>query len=235
MDFKEWEPLYEQILADFGYGRSGDRAARDRLQSVFTDQVDGVPDQVVRETLETVDFTGATVAVVGGAPTLDSELDAVGDVDAVVAASNAAARLRTAGIPVDCMVTDLDKTPETAAELSHEGTPVAVHAHGDNVELVETHVPALDPQWVVPTTQAKPTEMVHNFGGFTDGDRAAYLADTVGAKRLRFYGWDITDETVTPEKSQKLRWASRLLELLERRRNEEFDILDGLREQIAPL
>lgn len=235
MNFEEWEPLYEQILTDFGYGRGGDQQARDKLESLFTARVEANPEQVVEETLTALDLSGDTVAVVGGAQTLETELDAVADADAVVAASNAAARVRTAGVAVDCMVTDLDKTPETAAELTHEGTPVAVHAHGDNLNLVERYVPDFDLGWVIPTTQARPVGPVRNLGGFTDGDRAAYLADHCGAERLRFYGWDFADESVAPEKAQKLAWASRLLHALEQRRDERFDVLDGLREQIDAL
>jgi len=39
------------------------------------------------------------------------------------------------------MVTDLDKNPETAAALTHEGVPVAAHAHGDNIPAVREWLP----------------------------------------------------------------------------------------------
>jgi len=87
----------------------------------------------------------------------------------------------------------------------------------------------------VPTTQAAPASPVRNYGGFTDGDRAAFFADHFGAASLVFPGWDFEDPSVTTEKRQKLRWAERLLRWLEQRRGERFDVLDGRRDDIEPV
>jgi uncharacterized Rossmann fold enzyme len=73
---------------------------------------------------------------------------------------------------------------------------------------------------------------VYNVGGFTDGDRAAFLADHCGADRLTFLGWDFDDPEVGPMKRRKLAWAERLLYWLERRRGERFGVLDGRRDAI---
>jgi uncharacterized Rossmann fold enzyme len=223
MIHEEWHPIYEAILDDFGYDQAADERARDRLAELVAGQ----------EPLSVADVTVAgTVAVCGAAPSLSGELDVARRADCVVAASSAAATCLDAGIAVDCMVTDLDKTPATAIELSESSTPVAVHAHGDNIPELERHVPALDVEAVLPTTQAAPVPPVRNPGGFTDGDRAAFLADVSGADRLVFPGWSFDDPSVGPEKARKLRWAERLLSLLEERRNERFDILDGRRDRI---
>jgi len=112
------------------------------------------------------------------------------------------------------------------------GTPVAVHAHGDNTDAVEELVPTFDAAAVLPTTQAEPADPVVNPGGFTDGDRAAFLADACGADRLVFPGWEFDDPTVGPEKARKLLWAERLLRWLERRREERFGVLEGRRDRI---
>jgi uncharacterized Rossmann fold enzyme len=226
MDFETWEPVYGAILRDFGYGRAGDERARDVLYELLAD----------RETLDPqdidTDIEGVTVAVAGAGPSLESDLGVVRSADAVVAASTAADRLLERDVGVNCLVTDLDKHPETVVSLSREDVPVIVHAHGDNVETVREVVPRADAGAVVPTTQAAPRSPVRNFGGFTDGDRAAFLADHLGAARLTFPGWDLDDPSVGPEKARKLRWAERLLYWLERRRGERFSLLDGRRERI---
>jgi len=224
LPFEVWEPVYERILADFGYDRGADERARDRLQSLCTD--------TTATALEPLDFGGQRVAVAGGAERLRDELDVVRSADTVVAASVAADRLRAAGIDVDCLVTDLDGTPDTARILTDEGTPVAVHAHGDNIPAIEDQVPTFDHQWMLPTTQAEPVGVVANPGGFTDGDRAAFLADALGAQTLVFPGWAFDDPTVTVEKRRKLRWAERLLLWLEQHRNGQFAVLDGRRSGI---
>jgi len=224
VNFETWEPVYEAILADFGYDRDSDERARDRLAALVAD----------REplTLEGFSFEGSTVAVTGAGPSLESEADRCVAADAVVAASTAADRLLDSGVDVDWVVTDLDKHPETVRQLSADGTHVAVHAHGDNVDLLEEYVPTYAIESILPTTQAAPTGPVVNPGGFTDGDRAAFLADHLGADRLVFPGWNFDDPSVSDEKRHKLHWAERLLVWLERRRDERFDVLDGRRDAV---
>jgi len=222
MEFATWDPVYEAIVRDFGYGREGDERARDVLADCCT------PFDESRLS----NLSSGTVAVCGAGPSLRRELSVARRADAVVAASTAAVVCRSEGVGVDCMVTDLDGRPDVAAQLTAEGTPVAVHAHGDNVPLLRETVPTLAGPWTLPTTQAAPAGPVRNFGGFTDGDRAAFLADHCGADRLVFPGWDLDDPDVAPEKARKLRWAERLLYWLERRRDERFDVLDGRRDAI---
>lgn len=223
MDFPVWEPVYEAILADFGYDRRADEDARDLLAAML-DEATYSPDDLA--------LAGKTVAVAGAGPSLPGELEVVRDADVVLAASAAADTVREAGLDVDCMVTDLDKNPATVRALTREDVPVAVHAHGDNVGALRTVVPTLEDAAVIPTTQAAPVAGTWNFGGFTDGDRAAFMADHLGAEELVFPGWDFEDATVGPEKARKLVWAERLLCWLERRRGETFDVLEGRRDGI---
>lgn len=221
MEFTEWEPIYEAILADFGFDRAADEAAREDLAAVA-------------EPFETdrLDCTGQTVAVAGAGPSLEAETSVAREADRVFAASTATDRLVAEGIDVDAMVTDLDKNPETVAERTRNGAITVVHAHGDNRDLLAEWLAEVDPEHLLGTTQAAPTDSVANVGGFTDGDRAAFLADAMGAAEIRFLGWDFEDPDVTGMKAQKLDWAERLLELLERRRGDRFAVLDGRREQI---
>lgn len=223
MEYAEWEPAYEAILEDFEYDRTADERSRDRLADRLADERP--------LTLEDLEL-GGTVAVCGAAPSLAGALATARHADTVVAASTAVDVLRDAGVGVDAMVTDLDKNPETVRTLSGAGTPVAVHAHGDNVDAVESLVPTLDPAAILPTTQAAPRRPVVNHGGFTDGDRAAFLADACGADRLVFPGWAFDDPAVGAAKARKLLWAERLLHWLERRRGERFAVLDGRRDRI---
>ena len=224
MKFEEWEPAYKAVLADFGFDRSADERARDVLAGMA-----GPFDHSRFDGIE-----GTTVAIAGAGPSLAGDLDLAADADYVLAASSAADVLRDADVPVDCMVTDLDKNPGTARALTREGVPVVVHAHGDNVTLLREHVPSLAAEHVLATTQAEPSRPVENFGGFTDGDRAAFLADHFGADGLVFPGWDFDDPAVSEEKRRKLQWAARLLRWLEIRRAERFGALDGRREGIEP-
>ena len=227
MNYETWSPVYERILRDFGFDREADERGRDELAGLTTEF-----------DLDRLDVSGQTVAIAGAGPSLTdpedpdrpNQLDRAREADAVFAASTAADELRGEGVRVDCMITDLDKNPEAARELTEDGVPVAAHAHGDNVPAVREWVPEFDAESVLATTQARPVAHVRNFGGFTDGDRAAFLADHLGADRLRFVGWDLDDPDVDATKAKKLSWAKRLLRWLEGRRDEAFDVLDDRRE-----
>lgn len=224
MKFDEWEPVYDAICRDFGYDRTDDERARDVLESL-TNPFDLEHLSAVR---------GATAVIAGAGPSLetDAALERARDADVVFAASTAADTLIAAGIDVDCMITDLDKNPDTVRRLTKQRTPVAVHAHGDNIPAIREVVPGCIGEYVLPTTQAAPHGSVSNFGGFTDGDRAAFLADHLGAAHLRFVGWDLDDSSVSPVKARKLEWAERLLYWLETRRGDRFSVLDGRRDGI---
>ncbi|SHH58611.1 6-hydroxymethylpterin diphosphokinase MptE-like protein [Halobaculum gomorrense] len=224
MEFTDWEPIYEAILADFGFDRGADEAVRDRA-ATFAEPVD----------LDRLDCAGATVAVAGAGPSLEAEVALAREADRVFAASTATDRLVAEGVAVDAMVTDLDKNPETGLERTERGAVVVAHAHGDNGELIEEWLPRYEAANTLVTTQAAPVDAVANYGGFTDGDRAAFLADRCGAERLVFPGWDLDDPDVGGMKARKLDWAERLLHLLERRRGERFAVLDGRRGGIDPL
>ncbi len=222
MNFTTWEPVYAAILADFGYDRRADERARDYLAT-----------QTRSFDVSRLRLAGKTVAIAGAGPSLSEEFAMVRAADAVIAASGAAAVLREAGIEITAMTTDLDKTPDTARRLASEGIPVVIHAHGDNHQLLRDILPDIRTEAVLPTTQAEPVGPVRNFGGFTDGDRAAFLADALNAERLLFPGWDFEDLTVSREKRRKLRWAAWLLGRLEAKREERFRVLDGYRSAIA--
>ena len=221
MDFPTWEPVYESILTDFGFDRADDERARDVLASLVgpfeESHLEGVAD--------------STVVVAGAGPSLESsrDLECAREAEYVFAASTAVDVLEANGIATDCMVTDLDKNPGTVRRLTGRGTPVAVHAHGDNVPAVRGIVPDCVDEYVLPTTQGEPRGPVRNVGGFTDGDRAAFLADSLGAGTLEFVGWDLEDPEVGPIKARKLEWAERLLYWLECRRGERLSVLEGRR------
>jgi Uncharacterized Rossmann fold enzyme len=64
MRFSDWEPVYEAVLADFGYDRGADERARD----ILADLLPGPGYDPAR-----LDIQGATVAVAGGADRLTQD------------------------------------------------------------------------------------------------------------------------------------------------------------------
>ena len=203
MRFADWEPHYTAILDYFGFERDADEAAARLLEEV----ADGRDDVGLLEAL----IRGRAVTVCGNAPSLPDELDRIEGT--VLAADAAAEVLAGPGIRPDAVFTDLDGATDVFVDLSRQGTVMVVHAHGDNVPLLRHWVPLL-PGPLVATTQAAPLPHVHNFGGFTDGDRAVFAADDLGAASVRIIGFDLSDRDVDPVKRGKLYWAGVLLRLI---------------------
>jgi uncharacterized Rossmann fold enzyme len=202
MRFADWEPHYTAILEYFGFEREADEAAA-RLLGDLADRDDvGLLEALIR---------GRAVTVCGNAPCLPEKLDRVEGT--VLAADAAAEVLVDHGIRPDAVFTDLDGATDAFIDLSRQGTVMVVHAHGDNIPLLRHWVPLL-PGPLVATTQAAPLPHVHNFGGFTDGDRAVFAADELGAARVRIIGFDLADRNVDPVKRGKLYWAGELLRLI---------------------
>jgi hypothetical protein len=202
MEFKDWEPHYCEILANFGFDRAGDEKAARLLASLMP------RDNLLSLAALTCDNP---VSVCGNAPCLKDELAKIHGM--VFAADAAADVLDVHGIRPDAVFTDLDGASDRLLELNESGTIVIVHAHGDNMPLLKHWVPRFKGP-LVATTQSNPLPHVHNFGGFSDGDRAVFTADELGAERITLIGFDLDDKDVGPVKRKKLFWARKLLALL---------------------
>jgi hypothetical protein len=207
MDFKDWEPLYEEILEDFGFSREADEGAARLLENLLIMQSLESP-----ATLENL-ILGKAVLVCGNAPSLGKELDELDVADyIVIAADGATAVLLGRGIVPAVIVTDLDGDVEREIEANMQGSVAVIHAHGDNTDKLLRYVPRFSK--VIGTTQAAPFGNIRNFGGFTDGDRAVYLARHFNASGITLAGFDFDDDAVGEMKQKKLRWAYRLLRRL---------------------
>ena len=202
MEFEEWEPYYQEILDYFGIIREDDEKAARILASLI-----GKDDCSLLSSL----CSGRIVMVCGNAPTLPYETEHIEG--SIFAADAAAGVLYKSGIKPDAVFTDLDGASESFLAMNREGTIMVIHAHGDNIPQLQYWVP-LFPGPVVGTTQSQPVPPLHNFGGFSDGDRAAFAADALGAERIVFVGFDLDDMNVGPMKRGKLLWARRLLRLI---------------------
>jgi len=124
------------------------------------------------------------------------------------------------------MVSDADGGDGTI-QAARRGKTIFLHAHGDNREdwkkLLDISIEASSPPPLVLTHQT-PEEIpgMHNPGGFTDGDRAACIALSLGMPidRITLLGTN-TEEvgrwsgtTVRSTKLEKLKWMGRILRLL---------------------
>ena len=206
MDFDAWEPYYERILKDFGFSRKEDERAAKALDERLTGM------RIEPEALAAVLY-GKAVSVAGNAPSLGKEMHRLTKV--VIAADEATSTLLAGDRLPDVIVTDLDGRVEDQLEANRRGAIAVVHAHGDNIPAIERWAGRFEGRTMA-TTQSRPLPRVHNFGGFTDGDRGVFLADAMGARSIRLVGFDFEHpnrkDRPAAVKKRKLDWAFILIE-----------------------
>ncbi len=202
MEFKNWEPLYCEILRDFGWSREKDEEAAKLLSRLLSGKTDNVI--TLKKMIE-----GKDVLVCGKALSLSNDLNRINADDyLIISADGATSTLLEKGIVPDIIVTDLDGYIPDEIKANRNGALMVVHAHGDNLDrLYEVR----NMRNVIGTTQASPLENIHNFGGLSDGDRCVFLANEFGAASITLAGFDFHDEKVTDIKKKKLKWARRLI------------------------
>ncbi len=218
MRYNDWEPIYEEIVKDFGFNRRrDDEAARVASELIAYKKRKG--GKTVKEEVEEL-IKGKRVLICGNAPCLGrdiSEKEKEFDLFpfshnyVVIAADGATSVLLRNAIIPEIVCTDLDGTIADIITANRLGSIIVVHAHGDNIEMLRKVMPALTEN-VLCTTQSEPLHNEHNFGGFTDGDRCVFLAKEFGALSIELLGFDFEDEQVSERKRKKLKWAKRLIE-----------------------
>ncbi len=218
MRYERWAPFYDQIRSEFGFPFEREEQAADRLEALL-------PEPARRDPLGRLAprVSGRDAIVVGGAPDYGPppvwRLAASGPTPAIVAADAAAATCLAGGLVPAIVVTDLDGPVASQVTANHRGSLVVVHAHGDNLPALERWVPQF-PRELAGSWAGPPRPSLLDVGGFTDGDRAAFLAEALGARRVLLWGFEFDrveeeSDAARERKLRKLAWARRLLRELE--------------------
>lgn len=202
MDYSEWEPIYKEILRDFGFDQKKDDEAAKFLSTLIKEDKEECLLNLLGE---------KDVVICGGAPSLHNEIKEIKN-EIVIAADGATSVLLKNGIIPDVIITDLDGIIGDLIYANRLGSLMVVHAHGDNIEILKKVVPQLTN--VIGTTQSKPFDNIYNFGGFTDGDRCVFIAKSFNAKSIKLIGFDFDDSNVNEIKKKKLIWAHKLISKL---------------------
>lgn len=206
-----WLPLYRRICDDFGFDPRKDTESAELLAGILGDRSTKGLDRVRARVPE-------TVLLCGGSPALADELSVLRVDGYVACADSATTVLSEAGMRIDMIVTDLDGIVEDQIEQNTRGAVMFVHAHGDNIRAVQKYANSFSGD-VVGTCQCPPPANLFNFGGFTDGDRAACICSELGARRIVLAGFDFENPSDKPGKrreikKRKLGWAKVILDQL---------------------
>jgi len=214
MTISGWRKKYQEILQEFKFNEKQDIESAIILNSILRKPIS------VKKIKKLV--KGKTVFIIGSGPSLSVAIPVLKNFKTTlkIVADSALKSLIANGIKPDIVVTDLDGDKESLLRVGKTNSIFVVHAHGDNIaklSLVENFKNCIG------TTQTKSFKNMQNFGGFTDGDRAVFLASYFEAKKIILFGMDFgkkigrqshTDPKDRKIKLKKLRKGKSLLEWL---------------------
>jgi len=217
-----WESKYRDILKEFGYSRKEDFQSCKLLNLLLTKKTRTAP---IKDLIE-----NKPVFVVGAGPSLLSCIPILKKYKKItkIVADGATRAIIENGLKPDIVVTDLDGDIKSLKKVGQTNTLMVVHAHGDNNEKIHL---VKNFKNCIGTTQTKPIGKVHNFGGFTDGDRCVFLASHFKAKKIILLGMDFGTRIGKYSKVSvinrntkiaKLRRGKKLLEWLVQKSESEF-------------
>ena len=232
-----WMKIYDMIRDDLQINAYNDYYAATTLLQILANNKD-----IIYRSLSML--KGAlwkrNVLVVGAGPECVKVSNLANKHDIIIAADGALRCCRDAGLEPGIVVTDLDGVKPKDL-MTFDGI-IVVHAHGDNIERIVSYVPNLlqAKKKVVGTHQTfMMNPLINVFGGFTDGDRAAFLANYFGALKIQLVGFDfrgivgkyskphlIRNEIAGINKQKKLYWASRLISWLMKEGGSDVECYD---------
>lgn len=203
MEWEEWEPIYKKILQDFGYDEEKDKEASKLALKYAKKQIEA---NVLKKFIE-----NRIVSICGAGKNLEKELKNIEGT--IISADEATSILLKNNIVPHIITTDLDGNIEDLLEANKKGSILIIHVHGDNIQSLK-HI-SLFKNFLL-TTQSKPFDKLHNFGGFTDGDRAYCIAKHFNAKKIKLIGFNFEEPRKKEGKDlkikkRKLEWAKKII------------------------
>ncbi|MBI3640093.1 MAG: DUF115 domain-containing protein [Thaumarchaeota archaeon] len=181
MKLKEWEKKYTEILREFQYSRRKDARSARVLNSILRTKF---PLKKLEKMIK-----NQTVFVIGASSSLNQSIPLLKKYKKItkIVADGATKALIENKIKCNIVVTDLDGDQKFLKKADKENAIMIVHAHGDNIDKLYL---ASGFKYCLGTTEGKPFGNIHNFGGFTDGDRCVFLAKHFAAKKIILFGMD---------------------------------------------
>jgi len=226
MFYKDWKPFYEKIVNDLKLNFEKDKDAAFLLDSILSNK------KIVSiKRLENL-IKNKEIIVFGAGHTLEKSIlkhKKFIENKVKISADGATSALIKHNIIPDIIVTDLDGKISDLLYANNKGAIVIIHAHGDNIEKIKNYVETFKGK-ILGTTQIDPTSFkkLYNFGGFTDGDRAIFLANHFKAKKIFLTGFNFDEnigEFSFPDKKdktmklKKLKWCKFFIDILSKENN----------------
>lgn len=180
-----WSHKYLEIVRELDLDPTGDRESTQYLDRLLG-----------HESLSDLEHlvNGRPVMVYGCGPSLETDIQKILDAGIekkFISASvdGSVNILLKNNIVPHINVSDLDGDLDSIVTANKHGTMTVLHAHAGNAKQIHAAMPRLTGR-VFGITRSKPTEKVHSFGGFTDGDMTVALVDHFRPKYIVLAGMD---------------------------------------------
>ncbi len=135
--------------------------------------------------------------IVGAGPNILNDLKIYSGIrdssDVILSADGAVRAVLEYNLKSDIVVTDLDGDPKSLIEAYKSGSKFIVLCHGDNIDKIIFYSKIFRNIFLTSQIISLPPYIL-NLGGFTDGDRAIYIASKFKAKDILLIGMDYNSE-----------------------------------------
>ncbi len=201
----EFLSIYKKIIEDFGFSEKKDKEARENLKQIITED----ENYSLSDTLKAIQVLiskFSEIIILGGGPDSPTFMENLSKISSspifnsqnvlIIAIDGATELLYEYDIIPHLIFTDLDGIQySTINDPRFDDTFFIIHAHGDNIDLVDKFESLISSKNIIGTTQVQTNLPVVNSGGFTDGDRALYFLMNFVTEMQTIYlvGFDFGD------------------------------------------
>ena len=216
--------IQNEVRQAFGWSEADDAQSALQLQH-FLQQHDRWAPLHREKALKRVktQLLNAQRIVIIGAGVEENELESYNQPGDVFVAADGAVGALHGYSQLACIVSDLDGGDYLDA-AAKQGQTIVVHAHGDNTQewqkiLTSWEQYASTPALILSHQVNQAIPGMHNFGGFTDGDRALCFVLSMGceSQKIELVGFSTnrvgrwSGITVADTKLKKLEWMERIV------------------------
>ncbi len=233
MNWPDWKRSYYQIIDQLGFDIEADKQSAQLFETYLIKFPSAKKDKILQK-LKTV--LKNPVIIAGAGPSLEQDFSAIFSALTpkkflsnfqMIAVDGATTLFYQKNIVPSIVVTDLDGDLDAIRWAIERGALTLVHAHGDNQQRISYFISQyndiISKNDVWGTTQCKPRQTLFNFGGFTDGDRAIFLAFHFQSPLIGLIGFDFgtkigkystLNSPIKKTRSKKLKKLQIALELI---------------------
>lgn len=196
MNWLDWKKNYYQIIAQLGFDADADEQSAHLLETYLAN-LPSTKKEYILHKLKTI--LKKPVIIAGAGPSLEEDVTALFSTETMlnfptIAVDGATTLFSQKNIIPSIVITDLDGDLTAIIWAIENGALTLIHAHGDNQhqisQFIRQHDEIIIRNDVWGTTQCNPGQTLLNFGGFTDGDRAIFLAIHFQSPLIGLIGFD---------------------------------------------